>query len=228
MLDLRRLRLLSELARRGTIAEVARGVGYTASADVAVAVAARARGGTGAARARRPARAAHPRCSRLVARTDRVLAELDAAEAELAAEQQTVRGKVVIGSFPSAATGLVVPAAGELARRHPDLSCSVREHEPEDGIALLRSGELDLLVSESYGDGSRRRQEASRRICCSTNRCASSCRPAAGPTRCRSPSSRRRPGSSDTREPSSRPPWSWPVDPPALRHAWRTAPTMPC
>jgi DNA-binding transcriptional LysR family regulator len=32
MIDLRRLRLLSELARRGTIAEVARVVGYTPSA----------------------------------------------------------------------------------------------------------------------------------------------------------------------------------------------------
>src|SRR5919109_1423029 len=32
MLDLRRLRLLSELARRGTIAEVAKVVGYTPSA----------------------------------------------------------------------------------------------------------------------------------------------------------------------------------------------------
>ena len=28
----------------------------------------------------------------------------------------------------------------------------IREHEPEDGIPLLRSGELDLLVSESYED----------------------------------------------------------------------------
>jgi DNA-binding transcriptional LysR family regulator len=32
MLDLRRLRLLSELSRRGTIAEVARVAGYTPSA----------------------------------------------------------------------------------------------------------------------------------------------------------------------------------------------------
>jgi DNA-binding transcriptional LysR family regulator len=32
MLDVRRLRLLSELARRGTIAEVAKSVGYSASA----------------------------------------------------------------------------------------------------------------------------------------------------------------------------------------------------
>ncbi len=32
MLDVRRLRLLSELSRRGTIAEVAKAVGYTPSA----------------------------------------------------------------------------------------------------------------------------------------------------------------------------------------------------
>jgi DNA-binding transcriptional LysR family regulator len=85
-----------------------------------------------------------------VARADRVLAELDAAEAELAAEQQAIRGEVVIGAFPSAAVELVVPAIVDLSHRHPDLACTVREHEPEDGVPLLRSGELDLLVSESY------------------------------------------------------------------------------
>jgi DNA-binding transcriptional LysR family regulator len=58
----------------------------------------------------------------------------------------------MIGAFPSAAAGLVVPAVAELAARHPDLACVIREHEPEDGIALLRSGALDLLVSESYDD----------------------------------------------------------------------------
>ena len=87
-----------------------------------------------------------------MAATDRVLAELDAAEAELAAEHETVRGEIVIGAFPSAAAGLVVPAVAELDEQHPDLDCTVREHEPEDGIPLLRSGELDLLVSESYDD----------------------------------------------------------------------------
>jgi DNA-binding transcriptional LysR family regulator len=68
----------------------------------------------------------------------------------LAAEHQAVRGNVVIGAFPSAAVGLVVPAIADLSERHPELSCTVREHEPEDGLPLLRSGELDLLVSESY------------------------------------------------------------------------------
>jgi DNA-binding transcriptional LysR family regulator len=93
-----------------------------------------------------------PAARGLVAATDRVLAELDAAEAELAAEQVAVRGELVIGAFPSAAAGLVVPAVAELQRVHPELTCSVREHEPEDGLPLLRSGALDLLVSESYDD----------------------------------------------------------------------------
>jgi DNA-binding transcriptional LysR family regulator len=150
MLDLRRLRLLSELSRRGTIAEVATVVGYTPSA-VSQSLSQLERE-TGVALRERDGRRVRltPAAHGLVAATDRVLAELDAAEAELAAEHETVRGEVVIGAFPSAAAGLVVPALETLARRHRELSVSVREHEPEDGIPLLRSGALDLLVSESY------------------------------------------------------------------------------
>jgi DNA-binding transcriptional LysR family regulator len=150
MLDLRRLRLLSELARRGTIAEVARVVGYTPSAiSQSLLQLEREVGVPLLERDGRRVRLS-PAARGLVASTDRVLAELDAAEAELAVEHQTVRGEVVIGAFPSAAANLVVPAIADLAERHPQLSCSVVEHEPEDGIPLLRSGELDLLVSESY------------------------------------------------------------------------------
>ncbi len=150
MLDVRRLRYLSELARRGTIAEVARAVGYTPSA-VSQSLLQLERE-AGVALLERDGRRVRltPAAHGLVARTERVLAELDAAEAELAAEQQAVRGHAIVGAFPSAATRLVIPATLELARRHPELAVSVREHEPEDGIALLRSGELDLLVSESY------------------------------------------------------------------------------
>jgi DNA-binding transcriptional LysR family regulator len=150
MLDLRRLRLLSELSRRGTIAEVARVVGYTPSA-VSQALAQLERE-TDTALLERDGRRVRltPAAHALVTRTERALAELDAAEAELAAEHDAVRGEIVIGAFPSAAAGLVVPAAAQLAHEHPELVCSVREHEPEDGIPLLRSGALDLLVSERY------------------------------------------------------------------------------
>ncbi len=152
VLDVRRLRLLSELSRRGTIAEVAAVVGYTPSA-VSQSLA-RLERETGVALLERDGRRVRltPAALGLVTRTDRVFAELDAAEAELAAEQEAVRGEVVIGSFPSAAAGLVVPSLADLAERHPELTCTVREHEPEDGIPLLRAGEIDVLVSESYDD----------------------------------------------------------------------------
>ena len=150
MLDVRRLRLLSELSRRGTIAEVARAVGYTPSAISQSLTRLEREAGTQLLeRDGRNVRLT-PAARGLVARADRVLAELDAAEAELAAEQESVRGELVIGAFPSAAALLVAPAVHELSELHPDLECSIREHEPEDGIALLRSGELDILVSENY------------------------------------------------------------------------------
>jgi DNA-binding transcriptional LysR family regulator len=152
MLDVRRLRLLSELSRRSTIAEVAKAVGYTPSAvSQSLAQLEREVGVPLLERDGRRVRLT-PAARGLVSRVDRVLAELDAAEAELAAEHAAVRGSVLLGVFPSAGAGLVVPALRDLAAQHPDLACTAREHEPEDGIPLLRSGELDLLVSESYQD----------------------------------------------------------------------------
>jgi DNA-binding transcriptional LysR family regulator len=150
MLDLRRLRLLSELSRRDTIAQVAKTVGYTPSAvSQSLAQLERDAGVTLLERDGRRVRLT-PAARALVARVDRVIAELDEAEGELAEHEASVRGSVEIGSFPSAAMELVLPAIARLREEHPDLTCHVREHEPEDGIPLLRAGELDLLVSESY------------------------------------------------------------------------------
>src|ERR671923_392310 len=121
MLDVRRLKLLAELSRRGTIAEVARVAGYTPSAvSQSLAQLEREIGVVLLERDGRRVRLT-PAAAGLVARADRVLAELDAAAAELAAEQGTVRGSVVIGAFPSAAGRLVVPALRDLRARHADL-----------------------------------------------------------------------------------------------------------
>jgi DNA-binding transcriptional LysR family regulator len=152
MLDLRRLRLLSELARRGTIAETARTVGYTPSA-VSQSLS-RLEEEAGVALLERDGRRVRltPAAHALVARADRALAELDAADAELAAEAGTVRGPVAIGAFPSAVVALVIPSVAEAARSYPDLRCTVHEHEPDEAIGRLRAGELDLVVSERSDD----------------------------------------------------------------------------
>src|ERR1700742_4105292 len=115
MLEVKRLRLLCELSRRGTIAAVARTVGYTPSA-ISQSLAQLERE-AGVALLERDGRRVRltPAAAGLVTRADRALAELAAAEAELAAEHRTVRGPVVVGAFPSAAAGLVVPAVVELS-----------------------------------------------------------------------------------------------------------------
>src|SRR5918995_7315994 len=99
MLDVRRLRLLSELSRRDTIAEVARTVGYTPSA-VSQALAQLERD-VGMALLERDGRRVRltPAARLLVSRADRAIAELDAAEAELAEAAGAVHGRLTIGSF---------------------------------------------------------------------------------------------------------------------------------
>ena len=165
MLDVRRLRLLSELARRGTIAEVGRAVGYSASA-VSQSLAQLERE-TGMALLERDGRHVRltPAAHRLVARTDRVLAELDAAEAELAAEQGSVRGELVIGAFPSAGARLVAPAVRELAAPASGVDvrgARARARGRDPAAALRRAGPARLRELRPRPGRARRRPRAAR------------------------------------------------------------------
>ncbi len=89
----------------------------------------------------------------LLARHATRLAEvLAAAEHDLAALTGQVTGPVVIGAFPSAVRHIVAPAAVALATSAPGISFQIRQTEPEPGRALLRSGGLDLLITETDAD----------------------------------------------------------------------------
>ena len=153
MLDVRRLappeRALTRAARSPPWR---RRSGYTPSAVSQSLARLEREAGMRAARARRPPRAADPAARRPRRAAERVLAELDAAEAELAAAHGAVRGAGGDRRVPERGARLVVPAVRRSPAPPGARSCAVREHEPEDGIALLRSGELDVLVSEYYDD----------------------------------------------------------------------------
>ncbi|TDD20785.1 LysR family transcriptional regulator, partial [Kribbella turkmenica] len=102
MLDVRRLRLLRELAHRGTIAAVAEVLAYTPSAVSQQLTALERETGvpllerTG----RRVVLTAAARA--LVERTEEILAILQEAEAGLAASSTTLIGTLRIGVFPTA------------------------------------------------------------------------------------------------------------------------------
>jgi DNA-binding transcriptional LysR family regulator len=150
MLDVRRLRLLCELSQRGTVAATARALAYTPSA-VSQQLAALERE-AGVVLLERDGRRVllTPAAHDLVERARRILDDLDAAEAALHASASTVEGTIRIGAFPSAAVTLVVPATRALTIRHPGVQVSFYEIDPDDGVALLGSGGLDMLVAYDY------------------------------------------------------------------------------
>ncbi|MFF0543821.1 LysR family transcriptional regulator [Nocardia thailandica] len=150
MLDVRRLRLLRELAHHGTIAAAAEAVNYTASA-VSQQLAALERE-AGVPLLERTGRrvALTPAARTLVAHTERVLAVLAQAEAELAAARAQLTGTLRIGAYPTAARTLVSPALVTLATAHPALELAVIETDPADVASALRADSLDVALTHEY------------------------------------------------------------------------------
>jgi molybdate transport repressor ModE-like protein len=146
-LDVRRMRVLREVAARGTIAAAARALDFTPSAvsqqlatlerEAGVALLDRHGGRVRLTEAGR----------RLVARTEAILVELEAASAELSAAAADVTGDLHVAAFPSAERALLAPAIAALRARHPDVAVRTTELEPEASLPALRLGDVDLIVS---------------------------------------------------------------------------------
>src|SRR5829696_7325726 len=150
MLDVRRLRVLREFANRGTIAATADALGYTPPAVSQQLAALEREAGVDLLERSGRTRRLTPAGTELVARTEAVLRELEAAEAALARQRDSVAGVLRVAAFPSAHRALLPPAIGRLAREHPELQVHTRELEPEDSIPLLKLGELDLVIAQEY------------------------------------------------------------------------------
>jgi len=150
MLDVRRLRLLRELAYRGTIAAVAEALTFTPSA-VSQQLAALERE-AGVALLERTGRrvALTPAGVALVRHAEAVLERLEQAAAELAAAKGDLSGTVRIGAFPTATRAILPSALAALARSHPGLDPMVDEVDPAEVAPRLRAGELDVALVHEY------------------------------------------------------------------------------
>ncbi len=149
MLDAHRLRMLREFAERGTIAATAVALGYTPSA-VSPQLAALERE-AGAVLLDRTARAAELTDAgrRLAEHAERILAMIEAAEADLSAAGPA--GRVTVTAFPTAAVAFG-PALVRRVRVYPGLTLLLRETQREEGLRLVRTGEVDLaLVADWSG-----------------------------------------------------------------------------
>lgn len=150
MLDVRRLRLLRELARRGTIAAVAEALAFSPSAvSQQLAVLEREAGLPLLERTGRRVRLT-PAGETLVRHADAVLERLERAGADLAQARGGLAGALRVGAFPTATRAIVPAALTALARRHPGLEPMVSEIDPAAVAHALRAGDLDVALIHAY------------------------------------------------------------------------------
>ncbi|MGV9597775.1 LysR family transcriptional regulator [Streptosporangium sandarakinum] len=150
MLDVRRLRLLRELAHRGTIAAVAEALAFTPSAvSQQLAVLEREAGTALLERTGRRVRLT-PAGVALVGHAEAVLERLEQAAAELAAARTDLTGTVRIGAFPTATRAILPAALAALDRDHPGLEPMVDEIDPAEVAPRLRAGDLDVALVHEY------------------------------------------------------------------------------
>jgi len=150
MLDLRRLRLLRELARRGTITAVAQALSYSPSAvSQQLAALEKETGVRLLEPAGRRVRLT-PQADLLVAHAQVLLEDMERAEAALARSLDQTAGTLRVAAFQTAVLALVPDALSQLTRQHPALRVEVTELGPEAALPALIAGEFDLVLGEEY------------------------------------------------------------------------------
>lgn len=141
--------MLHEFAARGSIARTAEALGYTPSAVSQQLAVLEKEAGT--ALLDRTARSAGltDAGKRLAIHAERILAMVEAAEADLSAQAAQPSGRVVVTAFPSAAVAFA-PALARSLREHQQLSLLLREAEPDEGLQLVRSGEVEVAIVDDW------------------------------------------------------------------------------
>ena len=154
MLNVPRLKVLTEVLAQGSFSEAASALNYTQSA-VSQAIAT-LEAEAGVPLLERDRRGVRPTAAggRLAEHAVRILTQLDAAEVELGAIAGVKGGELRMASFPTAGATLMPLVIAAFRSAYPDVALSLVEGEPEELTPRLRDGEFDLgLVFEFEGTG---------------------------------------------------------------------------
>jgi DNA-binding transcriptional LysR family regulator len=148
-MDVRRLRLLVELSRLGSMREVADELGLTTS-TVSHQLATLARE-AGAALVEPDGRRVRltPAGRRLAEHATLILAAVDTARRDLDPQSRPA-GTVQVGGFATAIRRSLLPVIAELADSHPEVHVQVHEYEPLEAFKLLETDDLDLALTYDY------------------------------------------------------------------------------
>ncbi|GAA5145320.1 LysR family transcriptional regulator [Nocardioides marinquilinus] len=148
-MDVRRLRLLLELSRWGSMSAVADELGTTTS-NVSQGIAALARD-VGVALVEPDGRRVRltPAGRRLAEHAVAVLAAVEAARLDLDPDAEP-RGTVRVTGFRTAVRRSLLPVMDDLTARHPGIQVVVHEHEPPEALDLLAHDAVDLALVYDY------------------------------------------------------------------------------
>ena len=151
MIDVRKLEILRELDRCGTITATAAAVHLTPSAVSQQLAALSKEAGTPMlepdGRRVRLSEAA----TLLLSHAHQIFTHLEHAESDLAAFRRGDAGTVRVGSFSSAVKAIAVPLISDLAR-HSRLRVEIREVEPETAIDALLARTVDVSMTLAVSD----------------------------------------------------------------------------
>jgi DNA-binding transcriptional LysR family regulator len=148
-METRRLELLAELSRLGSMRAVADALGTTTSTvSQQLAVLAREMGVPLTEPDGRRVRLT-PAGRLLAEHAMTILAGVEAARRDLAPGAEPA-GTLRVAGFATAIRGYLLPAVAGLAASHPRIHVLIREHEPAEALQLLAADQADLALTYDY------------------------------------------------------------------------------
>jgi DNA-binding transcriptional LysR family regulator len=153
MLNAGRLRVLKEVAYRGSLSGAAEALSYTQSAVSQQIAALEAEAGMTLLERHARGVSLTAAGQTLVGHAEGILARLEAAESALSAIAGLRSGRLRMASFPTAGATLMPLAIATFRSSYPDVELTLAEGEPEEIVPRLGAGELDLaLLFEFAGE----------------------------------------------------------------------------
>jgi DNA-binding transcriptional LysR family regulator len=148
-MDTRRLELLLELSRLGSMRAVAEAMRVTTSTVSQQITALSREAGTPLVEPDGRRVRLTPAGRRLADHAVTILAALEAARLDLDPSAAPV-GTVRVAAFATAVRQSLLPVVRTLARSRPDVRLLIHEHEPDECLALLAADDVDLALTYDY------------------------------------------------------------------------------
>ncbi|MFI0740207.1 LysR substrate-binding domain-containing protein [Streptomyces sp. NPDC021100] len=150
MIDPRRLRVLRAVADHRTVTAAAAALYLTPSAvSQQLAALEQETGHVLLTRSGRGVRLT-PAGEILLGHAHRVVAQLERAEAELAAYADGTAGELTVAAFATGIAEVLAPVIALLAGRHPGIRLRVRDAEGDESLPLVMDGVADVALAVEY------------------------------------------------------------------------------